>query len=107
MGVDKATLLGSVLPQRSVEVPGVGTLTVRALSRAEVVSFQALSSADELENATLAAGMVEPSLSLEEAARWRSIAGNEDVKAVSDAILELSGLGEGAQAAKERRFRTG
>lgn len=115
MTLDKATLLGAVLPTDTVELPDPhgeppgsgGTVNVRGLSRAEVVALQALPTRDALENATVAAGMVEPALTVEEATAWRAVADNETVRVVSDRILELSGLVEGAQTEKERRFRAG
>ncbi len=104
--VDKAALLGATLPQGTVETE-LGDFVVRGLSRAEVVRLQALPDRDSLENETLALGMVEPSLTVEEAASWRAVADNDLVRTVSDAILEISGLTEGGQTAKERRFRPG
>ncbi len=107
--IDKAALLaGPVdIPEGTVPLPG-GDVIVRGLSRAEVVRLQSCTTTDALENETLAAGMVEPSLTVEEAAAWRAVPGNNaDVRAVSDAILSLSGLGEGDQTSKERRFRPG
>ncbi len=108
MSVDKASLLALTLPQDSVEVPGLGSVTVRGLSRAEVVRLQGeCATPDELENETLAAGMVEPALSVEEAATFRANAPSDVVRAISDPILALSGLGRGQQTEKERRFRPG
>jgi hypothetical protein len=105
--VDKAALLAATLPQAPVEVPGVGSVIVRSLSRDQVVRLQACPNPGVLENETLAAGMVEPALTVEEAAAWRAVADNDAVKVVSDRILQLSGLVEGSQTDKERRFRAG
>ena len=115
MAVDKATLLAAVLPTDTVELPDPygeppgsgGTVTVRGLSRAEVVKLQRSATPDDLENLTLAAGMVDPTLTVEEAGAWRAVADNNSVRLVSDRILELSGLTEGDQTAKERSFRPG
>ncbi len=109
MAVDKAALLDNtrVLPHEPVEVPGVGDVEVRGLSRAEVVQMQGCGSADAMEVAAIAAGMVDPKLTPEEVAEWRSAKGSDEIRPVSDAILRLSGLVEGAQTAKERSFRPG
>lgn len=108
MSVDKASLLALTLPRETVEVPGLGSVTVRGLSRAEVVHLQvSCTTPDELENETLAAGMVEPALSVEEAAGFRANAPSDVVRAISDPILALSGLAGGQQTEKERRFRSG
>lgn len=104
--MDASALLSTTLPTGEVELP-VGTVRVRGLSRAEVMRLQACATRDDLEAETIAAGMVDPSLTVDQAHEWRQVGDNADVRAVSDAILSLSGLGEGDQTAKERRFRAG
>ena len=106
MAVDKAVLLAASLPTDTVDIPA-GTVTVRGLSRAEVVRLQRSATPDDLDIATLAAGMVDPALTAEEAGAWRAVADNDTIRLVSDRILELSGLTEGDQTAKERSFRPG
>ncbi len=107
--IDKAALLANtrVLPHETVEVPGVGEVEVRGLSRAEVVQMQGCGSADAMEDAVIAAGLVEPKLTADEVRQWRQAASSDEVRPVSDAILRLSGLVEGSSTAAERRFRTG
>lgn len=103
----KEGLLAVVLEHDTVEV-AAGAIEVRGLSRAEVVCLQQSAAPDDLENRTLAGGMVDPALTEEEAGEWRAVPGtNGDVRKVSDRILELSGLVEGSQTAKERQFRPG
>ncbi len=106
--VSKEALLATKgLGTKEVEVPGVGTVVVRGLSRAEVVQMQAAGSPDAMENRMMAAAMVEPPLTVEEVVEWRAEAPSEVVRPISDAILALSGLVEGDQTAKERNFRPG
>ncbi len=107
MAVSKDDLLSGarVLPHGSAEVPGLGEFKVRGLSRAEVVQMQSCDSFGEMEVATLVAGMVDPSLSEEEVRQWRSSASSEEVREVSDAILDLSGMLPDSQHNKERTFR--
>lgn len=72
-----------------------------------MVQLQECANRNQMENETLAAGMVDPTLTVEEVAQWRAGADNDTVRRVSDRILELSGLVEGSQTAKERSFRSG
>ncbi len=107
MAVDKAALLDSarVLPRDTVEVPGVGEVEVRGLSRAEVIQMQTAGSVDEMEVKTIAFGMVDPQLTEEEVRQWRSTKESVEVRPVSDRILELSGMAPDQQTEKERSFR--
>ncbi len=108
MAVDKAALLNGarVLPHDTVEVPELGEFEVRGLSRAEVVHMQTLEDMDAMEVALMSAGMVDPALTPDEVRAWRASSASEDVRPVSDRILELSGIGEGQQHEKERTFRS-
>ncbi len=107
MAVDKAALLDSsrVLPHDVAIVPGVGEVEVRGLSRAEVIQMQTCGNVDEMEVKTLAFGMVDPSLTEDEIRQWRSTKGSDEVRPVSDKILELSGMLPDQQTDKERSFR--
>jgi hypothetical protein len=104
--IDKAALLDSarVLAHATVEVPGVGEVEVRGLSRAEVVQMQSYDSIDEMEIASIAAGLADPVLSAEEVTQWRSTKDSAEIMPVSDKILELSGLLPDQQAEAERSF---
>lgn len=102
----EALLAARGLGTESVEVPGVGTVVVRGLSRVEVVALANVT-ADVMEIRSLTAGMVEPSLTFEEVEEWRKEASSEVIRPISDAILTLSGLAEGARHEAERQFRPG
>lgn len=108
MAVDKAALLDNtrVLPTDTVEVPGVGEVVVRGLSRAEAIQVSELDGADAVEIRMLAAGMVDPELTVEEVVQWRSTKEPAEIRPVSDRILQLSGMTEEGQHEKERNFRT-
>lgn len=95
--MDKAALLRPHLAEVDVELPAGGVVRVRALSRAEVFRMQALQNEPgALDARMLAAALVDPELTEEEVEQWRAAAPNDEVDAVSDAILEVSGLKEGA-----------
>lgn len=108
--MDKAALLRPHLAEVDVTLPDGGVVRVRALSRAEVFAFQALHAqgdANLLDSRMLAAAMVDPELTEEEVGQWRAGAPNGEVDAVSDAILEVSGLKEGAARQASATFPAG
>lgn len=95
--IDKSALLKPRIPEAEVEVPGVGALRVRGLSRQEVLDLQQFTK-DEvaLERKVLVLGLVEPQLTEDEVAQWHAAATQDEVAAVVDAIRGLSGLKDGA-----------
>ena len=97
--VSKEDLLKRRFGVEPVEIPGVGTVEVRPLSRAEVLAVQGADlSAAETERRFLSKAMVSPSLTEDEVATWQenSSAGSFDV--VTDAIERLSGLKKNSAA---------
>ncbi len=99
--LDKAALLTprAILSVRDVELPGVGTVRVRALSRAEVLELNEAKPATDdakamlaFEAKFLALGMVEPALTEAEALSWLQSAPHGENDPVTDAIRSLSGL---------------
>lgn len=107
--VDKSQLItGSRLPTGEVEVPGIGMVTVRGLSRFEVVRLGELGRKEDFDGAetwTLACGMVDPALSEHEVRDWRKAACPGELDAVLEKITELSGLND--NALKEASKSTG
>ena len=92
MSVDKESLFASRLPQDDVEVPGIGTVRVRGLSRAEANAIQKLTGTEKFEQKILAYGMVDPALTEDEVARWLRAASYGELEPVVARIGELSGL---------------
>jgi hypothetical protein len=93
----KARLLKSRLGEKTIEIPGVGEVTVRGLSRGEVLLLQKTSNnPTQLEQKIIAVGMVEPKLSEKDVATWQKAATSGEIDRVVDVINELSGLGQGA-----------
>lgn len=94
MTVSKAQLLKARLPEAEVDVPGVGTVRVRGLSRVEVLAvYQSDTSAPgAFERMMLAAGLVDPELTEEEVGQWQANSPSDDVRPVVDKVAELSGL---------------
>lgn len=81
------------LAERDVELAGLGTVRVRALTRGEVLKLRG--PGDDFiafEAGLLAAGMVRPQLSIEEAAAWQDAALPTEIDPVITAIMQLSGM---------------
>lgn len=104
--MDKETLFKPRLNEAEVDIPGVGTVRVRGLSRVEVMSIRTAADNDPatldgkravvLERKMVALAMVDPKLSETEVARWQDAAPAGELEPVTDKISELSGLSEGA-----------
>ena len=96
MTVDKAALFAPRLPEADVDVPGVGTIRVRALSRAEGMRIKDMKGTEATERLILAMGMVDPALTEAEVGQWMKAAPAAEIEPVSLKIAELSGLLDGS-----------
>lgn len=94
--MDKAKLLQRLGAKLDVEIPDVGTVTVRGLTRAEVKAANEYPE-DDRDLHYLAAGMVDPKMTIDEVKQWLDAAPASDYVVVMRAIAELSGIDEGAQ----------
>lgn len=102
--MDKSKLLARRLNEESVEIPGVGTIRVRALTRAEVLAARKATDTEKidgpralvLERKLLAAAMVDPKLTEAEVGQWQEAAPPSEIELVIEAVQRLSGLAEGA-----------
>jgi hypothetical protein len=100
----KSQLLTASFEQKVVAIPRIGdSVIVRALSRAEVMDLRKTLKDDEdtsnleFESKVIAAGMVEPQMSIKDVKVWQKSSPAGELDAVVTAIMELSGMGEGAQ----------
>lgn len=95
--VDKTQLFTPRLPEDTVDLDGVGTVRVRALSRIEVFLAQKIITDEAAhERKILRFGMVDPALSEAEAERWQQASPGGELQPVLDKIRELSKLDEAA-----------
>jgi|WetSurMetagenome_2_1015567.scaffolds.fasta_scaffold07439_5 hypothetical protein len=95
--LDRTALLsGRSLPERTVEIPGVGEVRIRALSRAEVLNSKHDDSPLEMERRTLSLAMVDPAMTIDDVAEWQRVSPLGEISIVADAINELSGVIPGA-----------
>jgi hypothetical protein len=101
--MDKKALLTNrvELNTGTVDIEGVGTVTVRGLTRFELALMVKKHPDDNLkqERFILATGLVDPALTEDEVEVWQKAATLGEIGAVSKKINELSGVGE--MSAKE------
>lgn len=94
--MDKSKLLAPRLAERDVDVPGVGTVRVRGLTRAEVATIGSRDGL-EAERVALSLGLVDPRLTQDEVGQWQASAPAMEIQPVLLAINELSGMTRAAQ----------
>jgi hypothetical protein len=88
------------LPEDVVEVPELGgAVRVRGLSRKEFLRLNEGDDGYDFEDRALAAGMLEPKLTIEEVSQLRDLSPGMELQEVVMKINELSGVGK--DAAKE------
>lgn len=107
MTVSKEELFAARLPSAEVEIPGVGTVRVRGLSRGEVFGVQNAKGTAAVERKILAFGMVDPALTEPEVQRWQEASPAGELDEVVDKIRELSGLNDKAEKEAVLDFREG
>lgn len=90
--IDKDALFKPRLPEREVEVEGLGLLRVRGLSRPEGFDVKAVKGERDIEVAILSRAMVDPALTADEVRAWQAAAPAGELEPVVAAVLELSGL---------------
>lgn len=90
--MDKEVLFAPRLAEEDLEIPGIGTVRVRGLSRAEAMKMQNCGSVEAQERLMISLGVVEPKLTEAEAGRWQKAAPAGELQPVSEAIGRLSGL---------------
>lgn len=94
--IDREAFLKHRLGERAVEIPGVGVVRVRGLSREEAFSLKKEEDHEAMERRMVLLGMVEPKLSADDVAEWYAHAPSGEIELVVGPIQELSSLGKGA-----------
>jgi len=94
------------LPEDDVEVPGVGTLRVRGLSRDEVFGTQQTKGGvGAQERQILHLGVLDPELSVAQAGKWQQVSPAGEIEPVVDRIRQLSGMADDADKQAMLGFR--
>lgn len=98
--MDKELLFKPRLKEAEVEVPGVGTVRVRALSRTEALMVQQVKAGpgriEAIERKMLALAMVDPEMTEAEVGLWQKASAAGEMDPVTDKVSELSGMTKGA-----------
>jgi len=108
--VAKELLLKARVPEAWVEIPGVGSVRVRGLSRGEVFVLQKTQNKKDVagyERKLIAAAMVEPRLTELEVQAWQEASPAGELHPVGAKIRELSGLEKTAEKEAVLDFRGG
>lgn len=105
--IDKDALLKARIPERIVDISGVGQVRIRGLSRFEALGIKKIPDGDSsaAERYMLRHALVEPALSPEEIAQWQEISPAGELEAVTTAIAELSGMNPEAPRQAYDQFR--
>lgn len=104
--MDKASLFQARLPEDSYEIPGVGTVRFRALTRGEALEVVGKELPyDEMERRLLSMAMVDPKLTEDEVRQWQAASPAGELEPICSAIQALSGLEEAAAKGAYQRFR--
>lgn len=87
------------LPTEDVPIDGVGTVTVRGLSREEMLGIEPGQGLLPTERRMLAAAMVDPPMTLEQVEAWQKASPAAELSHVIDTVNRLSGVA--ANSARE------
>lgn len=98
--MDKSALFKDRLPEAEVEIPGLGSVRVRGLTRAEVLNVRKATDDEHmdgpraltLERKLLAKAMVDPALTEAEVGKWQEMGTPGELEPVIEKVQELSGL---------------
>jgi hypothetical protein len=95
--MDKSALFKSRVSTKTAEIkiPEVGTITVRALSRAEMLLANKSHEGDPLgwERYVLARAMVDPEMTEKDVQKWQEASLPDEINEVAKAVNHLSGIG--------------
>lgn len=105
--MDKAQLLTDRVTGLTgeVEIDGVGTITVRALSRHEMIEGGKRDDNAAQERYVLSRAMIDPSMGEHEIAQWQKCSPPGEINKVAMKVNELSGIGSGADKSGVREVR--
>lgn len=103
MGFNKDLLFEDSEETDTVIIPGKGEVTVRVLTRAQIMKIRksvksipdAIARQDVMEQKFLVAGMVDPEVDMQDCALWQQKSKAGEIDLVLNKINEISGLEEG------------
>lgn len=107
MSVSKADLFKKRVKEQDIEIPGVGTVRVRALTREQVLKIKMKGEIDvaEMERKLISMGMVDPELTEEEVGQWQAVAPAEELTPITEAVMGMSGVSQELAKEAMKQFR--
>lgn len=97
MAISRELFLKAAVPEDVVDIPGLGPVRVRGLTRLEVIGLQSMPKDTGLiEKRIIRLGLVDPVLTDDDVDAWYDVAPAGHTDLIVDAVSRLSGLGEGA-----------
>lgn len=96
--MDRADLLKprvntvSGLPEDEVDIPGIGTVRVRGLSRIEALAIRRIEDMAGSERKMVSTAMLDPTMNEEEVHTWQRVSAAGEMEPVTSKIAELSGM---------------
>lgn len=99
MSLDKSQLLERSFSVSEVEIPGVGTVKARGLTRGEVNVLMGMKDIDQntFDRFVLSRALVEPKMTENDVKAWQDVALPNEIGNVIEAVMKLSGLESGAE----------
>lgn len=96
--MDKSKLLADRVTAVTghVDIPGVGRIIVRALSRHEMIEGGKKGGDEASERYVLSCAMIDPEMNEDDIAAWQKSSPPNEINLVASKINELSGIGTGA-----------
>lgn len=102
--MDKELLFKQRLNEITLDVDGIGTIRIRALTRREALDFKGEHDAGELEVKMLSLALVDPVLTEDEVRRWQDVAPVGELQVIVDQVIELSGMVKGVAGESLKQF---
>ncbi|MGA5306517.1 hypothetical protein [Micromonospora taraxaci] len=91
--MDKSALFQPRCPEADVELPGVGTVRVRGLTRAQIIDIaKGTNDGKDMEPLSLSWAFVDPQLTEDEVRQWTQAATFGEVETINKVVNELSGI---------------
>lgn len=102
--------VGALLAERfgvvDVELPGLGTVKVRPLTRSEALKLRGVElEVDEMERRLLSLAMVEPKMTEDQVRQWQDVSPAGELEPVAEAIIRISGMDKAAGKQAYADFR--
>lgn len=106
MTVSIEDLLAERFGVEEVELPGIGTVKVRPLTRGEALALRGVElDVVEMERKLIATAMVDPPMTEAQVGKWQDVCPAGELEPVTDAIVRISGMEKNAGKQAYADFR--